>query len=156
MLNGKEVTKKDALHAIMRLKAGLTPDSCLESLTVDLSVQEAFISQFVQGRSSNIGVVIGSYGSGKTHFLQLTKQLALKSGYLVTSLGQETGLGILSFPHRHSSVLIGGLRAEAPIGRLMDQVACAIDADPKAFLNTAHKVSPHTDGRDRFLGIVNK
>jgi len=151
MLNGNHGAKADALHAIMRLKAGLSPGSCLEALTVDFSTQDAFISQFVQNRGPNVAVVVGPYGSGKTHFLQLAKQLALKSGYLVTSLGQETGLGILSFPHRHSSVMLKGLRAEAPIGRLLDYAACRIDADPLDFLNVAAIVAPLSEERTRFL-----
>jgi hypothetical protein len=151
MRDTSEIRKKEALHAIMRLKAGLSPDSCIESLTVNLSEQQDFLGQFLQNRSSNVGVVVGPYGSGKTHFLQLTKRLALKAGYLLTSAGQETGLGILSFPHRHSSVMIGGLRGEAPIGRLLDHAASAIDADPRAFLTTARVISPHADGRTRFL-----
>jgi hypothetical protein len=151
MLNSKTSNKKDALHAIMRLKAGLSPDSCIDSLTVNLAEQQAFVRELLQNRTANIGVVIGPYGSGKSHFLQLTKRLALKSGYLVTSIGQETGLGILSFPHRHSTVMIGALRGETPIGRLLDHAALAIEDDPQAFLATARKLSPPVAGRDRFL-----
>lgn len=151
MRNGNHGSKTDALQAILRLKAGLSPGSCLEALTVDFSAQEAFVSQFMQNRAPNVAVVVGPYGSGKTHFLRLAKQLALKSGYLVTSLGQETGLGILSFPHRHSSVMLNGLRAEAPIGRLLDHAACQIDTDPFGFLNVATMVAPFTEERARFL-----
>jgi hypothetical protein len=47
--------------------------------------------------------------------------------------------------------MIGGLRAEHPVGRVLDHAARAIDADPMAFLNAAYEVAPYTDGRDRFL-----
>jgi hypothetical protein len=151
MHNGDRDSKSEALHAILRLKAGLSPGSCLEALTVDFAVQNDFISQFVGTRGANVAVVVGPYGSGKTHFVQLAKHLALKSGYLVTSLGQETGLGSLSFPHRHSSVMLKGLRAEAPIGRVLDHAACQIDIDPFEFLNTATRVALPSEERNRFL-----
>jgi hypothetical protein len=151
MLNGEVASKADALHAIMRLKAGLSPGSCLEALTVDFSAHEAFIQGFIRNRGSNLAVVVGPYGSGKTHFLQLAKRLASKAGYLVTSLGQETGLGILSFPHRHVSVMLSNLRGEKPIGRLIDHAVYQIDSNPKEYLETATAIAPSSEQTNRFL-----
>jgi hypothetical protein len=129
-----------ALHAIMRLKAGLSPAACLESLTVDLPRQRAFLGEFLEGKNNNIGAVVGPYGAGKTHFLQLAKNEALRAGYLVACLGQETGLGTLSYPHRHMQLMLNSLQAASPVGHVLDFIASEIETKPQRFLKDVSTV----------------
>lgn len=52
-----------ALHAILRLKAGLSPSQCLGELTVDLSRHETFLRDFFDSRGKTKGAVVGPYGA---------------------------------------------------------------------------------------------
>jgi hypothetical protein len=130
-----------ALHAILRLKAGLSPSQCLDELTVDLSRHEAFLRDFFDSPGRTIAAVVGPYGAGKTHFLQLSKQEALKRGYAVASLEQETGLGSLSFPHRHMQVILRSLRAPVPAGHVMEYATSLLEAEPNRFLEQVRQVA---------------
>src|ERR1700723_2916403 len=92
-----------ALRAIMRLKSGLSPIERVEDITIDLPKHLAYLNHLLDSsnRRERLGLVLGSYGAGKTHFLQLAKRVALKQGYAVAELGQDTGLGSLAQPQRH-------------------------------------------------------
>jgi hypothetical protein len=139
-----------ALHAILRLKAGLSPLQRLGELTVDLDRHQTFLEDFFGSSSKGVSAVIGPYGAGKTHFLQLAKQEALERGYSIASLTQETGLGSLSFPHRHMQVILGSLVAPAPTGPVFGYVASSIERDPKVFLD---QVGEAIGGRRKFENI---
>ena len=123
-----------ALHAILRLKAGLSPSQRLDELTVDLNRHNSFLRDFLDPSSKAITAVVGPYGAGKTHFLRLAKQEALKKGYAVASLTQETGPGSLSFPHRHMHLVLGSLVAPDPTGSAVEYAANLIEHEPRQFL----------------------
>ena len=110
-------------------------------LTVDLSRHETFLRDFFDSPGKAMAAVVGPYGAGKTHFLQLAKQEALKRGHAVASLEQETGLGSLSFPHRHMQVILRSLRAPAPVGHVLEYTTSLLEAEPSRFLEQVRQVA---------------
>src|SRR6185437_16407295 len=82
-----------ALRAILRLKAGLAPLDRLEELTVNRARHFDYLSGLLstaESESRAFGIVLGPYGSGKSHFLQLAKQFALNHKFAVAQLNLDT------------------------------------------------------------------
>lgn len=121
-----------ALRAILRLKSGLSPLDRVEDLTVDVDRHKSFLCSLLQEVGTNgksFGIVLGPYGSGKTHFLQLAKNHAFSQHYAVAQLGQDTGLGSLSHPQRHISTVLTSLSAPSPFGNVLEWLGALADDD---------------------------
>jgi hypothetical protein len=121
-----------ALRAILRLKAGLAPLDRLEELTVNRARHFDYLSSLLstaKSESHAFGIVLGPYGSGKSHFLQLAKQFALNHKFAVAQLNLDTGVASLSHPQRHVSSILSTLTAPPPWGSLLEWVGTVFD-DP--------------------------
>lgn len=119
-----------ALRTVIRLKAGITPISGLEGLTINsehhLKYLASLVSRFHKiGRA--FGIVVGPYGSGKTHFLLLSKEFFLNEGFAVMHLGQDTGMTSLGHPQRHIGPLLTGLTLPEPHGSLFEWLRNSLD-----------------------------
>jgi hypothetical protein len=124
--------EKGALRAILRLKSGLSPLERVEDLTVDVDRHKSYLRSLLDDASANgrsLGVVLGPYGSGKTHFLQLAKNYAFGQRYAVAQLGLDTGLGSLSHPQRHISTVLVSLSAPPPFGSVLEWLGSFADED---------------------------
>jgi hypothetical protein len=129
----------------MRLKSGLSPIERVEDITIDLPKHLAYLNHVLDSSNQRqrLGLVLGSYGAGKTHFLQLAKRVALKQGYAVAELGQDTGLGSLAQPQRHVYPLLASLEAPAPYGRLVEWINCTLeDASDAEGLRRIRRILP--------------
>jgi len=75
-----------ARQAIEAIRLGVVPTSHLDTYTVGRDIELAVISRDLESATHDGGfrVVLGDYGTGKTHFLLLAELLALESGFLAT------------------------------------------------------------------------
>src|SRR6266542_4822562 len=121
-----------ALRALLRLKAGLTLLERADDLTINIArhheyLRSLFSTTDVSERA--FGIVLGPYGAGKSHFLQLAKNYALAQNFAVAQLAQATGVGSLSHPQRHLCTILSSLTAPAPRGPLLEWLGTFTD-DP--------------------------
>jgi len=119
-----------ALSAIIRLKGGLCPLERLEDITLDLQSHSNYVQKLLDIGGSvgeRFGVILGPYGSGKTHILQVTKHLALSKGFAVAHLSQDTGLNSLGHPERHVFNLVRSLRFPNPYGTMLEWLGTLLD-----------------------------
>jgi len=82
-----EVAPRDAQAILQSLQAGVVPRTGLQHLAVGrvAEVRQALAElEVLRGGGGVFKVVAGDYGSGKTFFLALVRQVALTRGYLVT------------------------------------------------------------------------
>jgi hypothetical protein len=117
-----------ALSAVLRIKAGLCPFERLEDITVDFRNHAPFLDQFLSS-DTRLGIVLGPYGTGKTHFLQLTRKNALSEKFAVAHLGLDTGLSSLNHPQRHVLTIFRSLTLPAPYGFFAEWMGTMLD-DP--------------------------
>jgi hypothetical protein len=72
-----------ARQALEALRLGVVPADHLETYTIGREAELLAIDQALSsGTPGGLEVVLGDYGTGKTHFLELTERLALGRGYL--------------------------------------------------------------------------
>jgi hypothetical protein len=130
MTNSNSREDTSALSAIIRLKAGLSPLHYLDDLTVDLAGHKSYLCRLLNkgsGQRTRLGIVLGAYGSGKTHFLQVAKRHALSGKFAVAQLSQDTGLGSLVHPQRHVFNLLTSLTLPQPYGPALDWLASSLN-----------------------------
>jgi hypothetical protein len=120
----------EALKAILRLKAGLSPLNHLEDITVNFEKCIEYLDG-LRGlclKTGNaLGVVTGRYGNGKTHFLLVSKQYAISEGYGVAHFSQDTGLCSLGHPQRHAMPLLASLRIPPHNELLLEHLRYCLD-----------------------------
>lgn len=119
-----------ALKAIIRLKAGLCPLERLEDITIGLTSHTAHLGKLLGeglGTGERFGIVLGPYGSGKTHVMQIAKRVALQHHFAVAHLSQDTGLSSLGHPQRHVFNLLRSLRFPSPYGSLLEWLGTSLE-----------------------------
>jgi hypothetical protein len=158
MLQAKPIEIHSALRTVLRIKAGLSPLGRISELTIDLPRQLAFLKRVYAdaARSGGPALVIGPYGSGKTHFLQLAKEYALKQGFAFAQLSQDTGLASLAHPQRHLSTLIKSLSASSPYGNLLDWLGNAIEIPEhlNAFSVLLHQIRDEQPEQTEIIDVL--
>ena len=77
------VTARQALEA---LRLGVVPTAHLDTYTVGREMELAVVHKDLAaaGRAGGGRIVLGDYGAGKTHFLEMIELMALKEGFLAT------------------------------------------------------------------------
>ena len=84
------LTQQEAQHIIRKLgESGIPPTRGLEAYTVGMdSILETLESEYLKGYlrdgGSSFKLVVGEYGSGKSHFLYRLRDLAWANGYVVS------------------------------------------------------------------------
>lgn len=74
-----------ARQSIEALRLGVVPAHHLETYTIGREAELLSIDQsLASAAQGGLRVVLGDYGTGKTHFLELTERLALQRGFLTT------------------------------------------------------------------------
>jgi hypothetical protein len=102
-----------ARQTIETLRMGIVPMSEVEKLTIGLKVERTTIDRALSQTASDGGAVmaiIGDYGYGKSHFVELSAQRALNAGFLVASASLDLKEMPPSKPHEIYKGLISALR----------------------------------------------
>jgi hypothetical protein len=100
-----------ALQVLEALRLGVVPPHLTELYTVgrerEMALVEADLAETRQTGSAR--VVLGDYGSGKTHLLECIESLALRAGFLVSRITLDGEEVAPSHPKRVFHALVGGL-----------------------------------------------
>lgn len=103
------VTARQALEA---LRLGVVPSFHLDTYTVGRDIELAVIYQDLEAatRDGGFRVVVGDYGTGKTHFLEMAELLALEAGFLATRATLDSREVLPNRPRRIFHQLARGIR----------------------------------------------
>src|SRR5205814_6931879 len=88
--NGMTLTQQEAQHIIRKLgESGIPPTRGLEAYTVGMdsilgTLESEYLKGYLRDGGSSFKLVVGEYGSGKSHFLYRLRDLAWESGYVVS------------------------------------------------------------------------
>ena len=112
----KAVLETDQFRARQTLEAlrvGIVPVQDAETLTIGLEAERVTLDRALdrsRERSGDVLAVIGDYGFGKSHFVELAARRGLREGFVVAS----ASLDLVEVPpgkaHKIYESLIGGLR----------------------------------------------
>ncbi len=109
------LSRKDAIsarQAIEALRLGVVPTSHLDTYTVGRDLELCVVLQDLELAAENGGlrVVLGDYGTGKTHFLEMAELLALETGFLATRATLDSREVTANRPRRIFHQLARGIR----------------------------------------------
>ena len=85
-------TQLDARQLIESLRAGIAPAQHVPELTINLQAERASIVQALNQAHQNGGAVravVGEYGYGKSHVVELIAQEALERNFLVATVSLD-------------------------------------------------------------------
>lgn len=83
------MTRVEARKAIESLRKGIPPDGQVGYFTVGRGSEIRVLAERIRDRSSGALLLCANYGSGKTHLLRLTRELALQDNYLVSTVSLD-------------------------------------------------------------------
>jgi hypothetical protein len=84
------LTQQEAQHIIRKLgESGIPPTRGLEAYTVGMdsilgTLESEYLKGYLRDGGSSFKLVVGEYGSGKSHFLYRLRDLAWANGYVVS------------------------------------------------------------------------
>lgn len=84
------LTQSEAQHIIRKLgESGIPPTRGLESYTVGIdsllgTLEEEYLRGYLRDGGSSFKLIVGEYGSGKSHFLYRLRDKAWECGYVVS------------------------------------------------------------------------
>ena len=85
-----ELTQQEAHHIIRKLgESGIPPPRGLEAYTVGMdsilgTLESEYLKGYLRDGGSSFKLVVGEYGSGKSHFLYRLRDIAWENGYVVS------------------------------------------------------------------------
>ena len=85
-----DLTQTEAQHIIRKLgESGIPPTRNLEAYTVGIdsvlgTLKDEYLDGYLRDGGSSFKLVVGEYGSGKSHFLYRLRDLAWEHGYVVS------------------------------------------------------------------------
>jgi len=105
-------TAVTARQAIEALRLGVVPSAHLDTYTVGRDIELVVVYQDLQSavRDGGFRVVLGDYGTGKTHFLEMAEILALEEGFLATRATLDSREVLPNKPRRIYHQLARGIR----------------------------------------------
>ncbi len=109
-------TKQDAItarQALEALRLGVVPTRHLNTYTVGRDVELAVVYKDLVAAGAGAGgvrVVLGDYGAGKTHFLEMAELMALEEGFLSTRATLDSKEVTPARPRRIYHQLAKGIR----------------------------------------------
>ena len=108
-LRQDSVTARQAIEA---LRLGVVPTSHLDTYTVARDVELYVVLKDLESatRDGGFRVVLGDYGTGKTHFLEMAELLALELGFLATRATLDSREVLPNRPRRIFHQLARGIR----------------------------------------------
>jgi hypothetical protein len=101
-----------ARQAIEALRLGVVPSTHLDTYTVGRDIELVVIHEDLKYAAQGGGfrVVLGDYGAGKTHFLEMAEMLALELGFLATRATLDSREVLPNKPRRIFHQLAAGIR----------------------------------------------
>ena len=113
-----EASLKDSVtarQAIEALRLGVVPTSHLDTYTVGRDMELVVVMKDLESaaRDGGLRVVLGDYGTGKTHFLEMAELLALESGFLAARATLDSREVVPNKPRRIFHQLARSLRYPA-------------------------------------------
>lgn len=84
------ITQTEAQHIIRKLgESGIPPTRGLEAYTVGIdsllgTLEEEYLRGYLRDGGSSFKLIVGEYGSGKSHFLYRLRDKAWENGYVVS------------------------------------------------------------------------
>ena len=84
------LTQQEAQHIIRKLgESGIPPTRGLEAYTVGMdsllgTLESEYLKGYLRDGGSSFKLVVGEYGSGKSHFLYRLRDIAWQNGYVVS------------------------------------------------------------------------
>lgn len=109
----EQLRRIEARRTIEALRYGVVPSKRLRDMTVGLTEQRQSLSnafESVQTTGGDVRVVVGEYGSGKSHFFEYAAQEALDRNYLVATTSLDIQEVPPNRPQRIYNSLIRTLR----------------------------------------------
>jgi hypothetical protein len=109
----EEVSKTDtARQAIEALRLGVVPAFHLNTYTVGRDMELYVVLRDLESAAEKGGlrVVLGDYGTGKTHFLEMAELLALEMGFLAARATLDSREVVANRPRRIFHQLARGIR----------------------------------------------
>ena len=110
---GTEQDSITARQALEALRLGVVPTTHLDTYTVGRDMELAVVKKDLiaaGGKEGGVRVVLGDYGAGKTHFLEMAELLALEKGFLATRATLNSKEVPPSRPRRIYHQLARGIR----------------------------------------------
>ena len=107
-INPMSPTQFDARQLIEALRVGVAPIQHIQELTIGLAAERTSLREGLnQAHQTGGGVraVIGDYGFGKSHIVELTAQEGLKRNFLIAT----TSLDLLELPAHQGLAIYGSL-----------------------------------------------
>jgi hypothetical protein len=107
-----DVTEAQALHAIEALRLGVVPRHLIEQYTVGRATEMGMVRDDLDAtlQQGAFRVVMGDYGTGKTHHLELTEEMALARGFLTARITLDAREVPPSMPKRVYRRIVRALR----------------------------------------------
>lgn len=109
----EHLQRLEARHAVEALRYGIVPTKRIRELSVGLEAErESLHSAFAttENQGGDVRVILGEYGSGKSHFFELAAQEALARNFLVASTYLDLREVPPNRPQRIYNALIRSIR----------------------------------------------
>lgn len=84
----------EAERIIESLRCGTPPEGHVTEFTVGRGEEVNELKSILLSGSTNALLIKSNYGSGKTHLLRLTREMALSSGYAVSLITLDSKSGV--------------------------------------------------------------
>jgi hypothetical protein len=146
------VSRRSAEQAIESLRKGIPPTGLVRQFTVgrqaELDELATSLARPTQNRGSAL-LIRANYGAGKSHLLQVIREMALQAGYAVGSVTVDSQSGVR---FNRMDTILGAIcrsvevpgQSRSGIGALLDHFA---DADESALDDSVMAVRAHiSDG----------
>ncbi len=107
-----DLSEAQALHAVEALRVGVVPRHQIETYTVGRDAEMAMVAQDLDEteRHGAFRVMMGDYGTGKTHHLEWVEELALSRNFLTARVTLDARENPPSMPKRVYRSIVRALR----------------------------------------------
>ncbi len=130
------------LMTLEALRLGVVPRDGVSLYTVGRDVELDLVAQDLAqaAQSGAARVILGDYGTGKTHLLEVVESMAREQGFVVSRLVLDDEEVAPSHPKRIYRALVQGLSYPDMPGRrgLLPLLEKVVDQLPDSFLQTEH------------------
>ncbi|NDD27582.1 MAG: hypothetical protein EB084_04870 [Proteobacteria bacterium] len=107
-----DLTEAQALHAVEALRLGVVPRHLIETYTVGRAAEMAMVAEDLDATRDGgaFRVIMGDYGTGKTHHLEWVEELALSRNFITARITLDAREVPPSMPKRVYRSIVRSLR----------------------------------------------
>lgn len=107
-----DLTEAQALHAVEALRLGVVPRHLIETYTVGRRAEMAMVTDDLETTRTGgaFRVIMGDYGTGKTHHLEWVEEMALSRNFLTARVTLDAREVPPSMPKRVYRTIVRALR----------------------------------------------